>query len=649
MIYKKGASALTFLLMTGLFWSCNKSDQVSTYNRIEPVAVSQVILKDKFWHPRLEINRNVTIPFGFRMCETTERIDNFKIAGGLKAGRFSSHFPFDDSDVYKIIEGASYVLDQEYNASLDQYLDSLISWIAAAQTEDGYLQTWRIIDPNHPGDDWWGTAERWTAIRHGHELYNAGHLYEAATAHFTATGKRSLLDVAIKNADLVDATFGPDKRIAVPGHEEIEIGLIKLYRITGKKNYLDLARIFIDQRGVGDKRELMGEYHQDHLPVRKQREATGHAVRAGYLYTAMADLVATTGDQSYMAALEGIWEDIVTSKLYITGGIGATKNGESFGNDYELPNATAYAETCAAIASIFWNHRMFLLTGESRYYEVLERTLYNGMLSGVSQSGDRFFYPNPLSSDGKEAFNYGSATRQEWFPCACCPSNISRFMPEIPGFIYGIKKDTIYVNLFIANAADLKVNHDQVRVDIMTDYPWQGHVKMVLSPGNREKFVLAIRIPGWSVNQPVPGNLYTVENPSNQIASITLNGVEWEPDLQNGYVFINRTWKKGDRLDLLLPMQVLRIKSHPNVEANTNRVALQRGPLVYCLEEADNGENIDEIALTQQTLMEVLDSREFGGIKMIRFVTGNTACQAIPYFLWSNRGANEMEVWIREE
>ena len=640
---------LPLILLSGFLWTCNKTDHVNSNSQIQSVPVSQVTLKDELWVPRLEINRDVTIPFGFQMCEETGRIDNFKVAGGLKTGKFSSVYPFDDSDVYKIIEGASYVLEQEYDTLLDQYLDSLITWIAAAQTEDGYLQTWRIIDPDEPGDEWWGDAERWSAIRHGHELYNAGHLYEAAVAHYLATGKGSFLEVALKNADLVEATFGPGKKIAVPGHEEIEIGLIKLYRVTGIQKYLDLARFFIDQRGVGKERALFGEYHQDHMPVREQRSATGHAVRAGYLYSAMADLVTLTGDASYLPALESIWEDIVQRKIYITGGIGATSSGESFGKDYELPNATAYAETCAAIANIFWNHRMFLLKGEAKYYDVLERTLYNGMLSGVSQSGDRFFYPNPLSSDGQTAFNYGSSTRQKWFPCACCPSNISRFIPEIPGYIYAIKKDTVFVNLYIANSAAFEFNDLSLSLEIMTRYPWEGNISLILTPEKSNKFVLGLRIPGWSVNQPIPGNLYRVENPSGITPSLTINDKVIPLIVKNGFIYINRSWKKGDQVDLTLPMQILRIKSHPKIQANLGRVALQRGPLVYCIEEADNGKNIDKMNLSIGAPMELIDSHDLAGIKVIRFISQNTTCTAIPYFLWSNRGSNEMTVWIREE
>jgi DUF1680 family protein len=649
MLYKRACYLLLILFMSVVFWSCGRTERIGNPSRIQTVSGNQVTLNDEFWLPRLEINRKVTIPVGFRMCEETGRIDNFRIAGGFKKGKYCSAFPFDDSDVYKIIEGASYVLEQAYDVSLDQYLDSLIVCIAAAQTEDGYLQTWRIIDPEHPGDNWWGNAERWSDIRNGHELYNVGHLYEAAAAHFLATGKRSLLEVAIRNADLVNAIFGPGRRVAVPGHEEIEIGLIKLFRITGNQDYLDLARLFIDRRGMGEERELMGEYHQDHLPVREQRSAIGHAVRAGYLYSAMADMVYYTGDRSYMPALDSIWEDIVKRKTYITGGIGASREGESFGEDYELPNATAYAETCAAIANIFWNHRMFLLRAEGKYYDVLEKTLYNGMLSGVSQSGDRFFYPNPLSSDGQTAFNYGSATRQKWFPCACCPSNISRFIPEIPGYIYATKDDTVYVNLYIANSADITLDQDHLGMMIRTRYPWEGDIKVILSPGKLKRLTLALRIPGWSVNQPVPSDLYTIENPSELLPVIQLNGNRIPLDIRDGYVFINRHWGSGDQVDLSLPLRVLKIKAHPEVESDAGRVALQRGPLVYCLEEADNGKNIDKISISPDTALEVPESSDFGGIRMIRFISRENTCQAIPYFLWSNRGANEMEVWVREE
>jgi DUF1680 family protein len=522
----------------------------------------------------------------------------------------------------------------------------LIVYIALAQTEDGYLQTWRIIDPDKPGADWWGNAERWSAIRHGHELYNVGHLYEAAVAHFKATGKKTLLEVALKNADLVATTFGTGKKIAVPGHEEIEIGLVKLYRVTGIRKYLDLARFFVDQRGVDKGRELLGEYHQDHIPVREQRTAVGHAVRAGYLYSAMADIAAFTGDSSYIPALDSIWKDMVFRKIYITGGIGASRSGEAFGNPYELPNSTAYAETCASIANVLWNHRMFLLKGEGKYYDILERTLYNGLLSGVSQSGDRFFYPNPLSSDGHTAFNYGSATRQEWFPCACCPSNISRFMPEIPGYIYAFKTDTIFINLYIANTADILFGNRHLRMELKTDYPWEGKISLKLDPEKSKKFVLALRIPGWSVNHLIPGDLYAIQNPSGKVPVLSINKSTIPIEIENGFVYLNRSWKPTDQIDLTLPMDILKVKSHPNLETNAGKIALQRGPLVYCWEEVDNCKNLDRILVKADSRLKLANNGDFGKIKGIQSFSKDATFQAIPYFLWSNRGANEMAVWI---
>jgi len=626
-----------------LFFSCQKN-HLKDYP-IQPVNFNQVRVLDNFWKPKIDINRDVTIPFGFEMCEQTGRIDNFAIAGRLKEGAFCSTFPFDDSDVYKIIEGASYALSQENNRDLDLYLDSLIYKISEAQQPDGYLQTWRIIDPLKPGEDWWGEKDRWTGIQHGHELYNVGHLYEAAVAHYLATGKRTLLDVALKNADLVTDTFGPGKKIAVPGHEEIEIGLIKLYRVSGNQQYLDLAKFFVDQRGVGTERELFGEYHQDHLPVRDQKYAAGHAVRAVYLYSAMADLAAVTGDKTYIPALESIWKDIVHRKIYITGGIGARRSGESFGDPYELPNETAYAETCAAIANVLWNYRMFLLTGDGKYYDVLERSLYNGLISGVSQTGDRFFYPNPLFSDGVTEFNYGKATRQEWFPCACCPSNISRFLPSISGYVYSKKADTLYVNLYFSNQADISINGDIITIEQKSQFPWDGKVEIKLYTERLKKFVLAIRIPGWSLNHLLPGNLYTTDDGSTEMPTVNINNENISLDIKNGYVFIDRAWDKQDQVILKLPMEILKVSADYRVIENKNKIALQRGPLVYCFEEVDNGKDIEELEITEISKMKVIDGDIFGGVKLIKIENPDKTFTAIPYFLWSNRGANEMTVW----
>jgi uncharacterized protein len=626
----------------------NRNENIKDYP-IQPVPAGDVTLSDNFWKPRMDINSRVTVPFGFEMCESTGRIDNFRIAGGLKEGEYKTVFPFDDSDVFKIIEGASYILEQEYDPSLDNYLDSLIHYIGTAQEADGYLYTWRTIDPSKPGADWWGGPERWSNIRDAHELYNAGHLYEAATAHFLATGKRSLLEIALKNAELIAGTFGPGRRIDPPGHEEIEIGLVKLYRVTGNRQHLELARFFVDQRGRNAGRETWGEYYQDHLPVRDQRTAVGHAVRAGYLYTAMADLSALTGDQSYLTSLDNIWNDIVSTKLYITGGLGASRSGEAFGAGYELPNAEAYAETCAAIASVFWNHRMFLLEGDGKYYDVMERALYNGLLSGVSLSGDRFFYPNPLFSDGNTAFNYGTATRQEWFPCACCPSNISRFMPSIPGYFYSTKNDTLFVNLYASGKAEALNGHLDLQIKQVTDYPWAGKISINVASRKSGKYLVALRIPGWAVNQPVPSDLYTFTDMAENPPEISLNGERLPFKPHRGYVFIELRGKKEQTIDLFLPLKIMKVRSHPELKANGGRIALQFGPLVYCFEEADNGPDIERIRIRQNSSLKTTQSQNFKGITEIRISVGDSVFTAIPYHLWSNRGENEMAVWIREE
>jgi uncharacterized protein len=636
------------LILAVLFLACNSAEKNVNEYPIQPVPAGKVILSDNFWKPRMDVNRRVTVPIGFEMCESTGRIDNFRIAGGLKQGEFRSAFPFDDSDLYKIIEGASYVLEQEYDRELDNYLDSLIMYIGAAQEEDGYLQTWRTIDPTKPGGDWWGGKERWSNIRDGHELYNMGHLYEAAAAHYTATGKRSLLDIALKNADLIVKTFGYSMPV-VPGHEEIEIGLMKLFRLTGYRQYLDLARLFVDWRGRTDLRETWGEYYQDHLPVLEQRNAVGHAVRAGYLYTAMADLSVLTGERSYLSALDNIWDDVVHTKLYITGGVGASRSGEAFGAPYVLPNAEAYAETCAAIAGVFWNHRMFLHKGEGKYFDVLERALYNGLLSGVSLSGDGFFYPNPLFSDGHTAFNYGAATRQEWFPCACCPSNISRFMPSVPAYFYGTRKDTLYVNLYASGKADIRTSRLDLDIEQVTEYPWGGNVVLNISPNQADWFIVALRIPGWAINQPFPSDLYKSIYPAKRKPEILVNGEKMQFKTEKGYVFIGLQGRKMQNLVLDLPMEILKISAHPELKADSGRIALQRGPLVYCFEEADNGSNIDRIRVNRDTGLQAVESKNFDGVTEIQCSTGDSVFTAIPYFLWSNRGENEMIVWIRED
>ena len=504
------------------------------------VPFTNVTIADEFWRPRLETNRKVTIPYAFKKCEETGRIDNFAKAAGLIEGKFEG-IRFNDSDVFKVIEGAAYSLSLYPNPKLDKYLDDVITKIAAAQEDDGYLYTCRTIDPNNLPR---GTkVGRWSYLVQSHELYNVGHMYEAAVAHYQATGKRTFLDVATKNADLIDLVFGAGKKRDVPGHEEIEVGLVKLYRATGDEKYLKLARFFLNERGRGNGRELYGEYCQDNKPVTEQTEAVGHAVRAGYMYCGMADVAALTGDEDYLDALDQIWQNVVSKKLYVTGGIGARRGGESFGNNYELPNKNAYCETCAAIANALWNHRMFLLHGEAKYIDVLERIIYNGFLSGISLKGDKFFYQNPLASDGKYQ-------RSPWFGCSCCPTNIVRFLPSLPGYAYAYKDGNIYVNLFISGSTTIKMGKNIVRLRQGTRYPWDGDVSITVAPQRSAKFTIYIRIPGWTRNQPVPSDLYRYSRKSNEKFTLKVNSKPFTVDIDKGFAHVHRQWEKSDRIEI---------------------------------------------------------------------------------------------------
>ena len=475
---------------------------------VKPVPFTDVRLNDVFWAPRLETNRAVTIPHNLKQNETTGRNKNFELAaaalGGAKDGRFATHYPFDDSDVYKVIEAAAYALAIRRDPAVEAEVDAVIAKIGAAQEPDGYLYTARTI-PGPPPVDWLG-KDRWSNLYMSHELYNPGHLYEAAVAYHQATGKKALLQIAVKNADLIHRTFGPGKRTDPPGHEEIEIGLVKLYRETGKKKYLDLAKFFVDARGKAEGRKLYGEYSQDHQPLAEQTEAVGHAVRAGYLYTGAADVAALTGDAAIRAALDKIWEDVVGRKIYLTGGIGAVGGWEGYGPAYRLPNASAYAETCAAIATFLWNSRMFLLEADAKYVDVMERILYNGVLSGISLGGDLFFYPNPLASFGQHA-------RTAWFQCACCPPNVARILASVPGYVYAASGDKLFVNLYAQGAAKVRMGTTALELVQTTEYPWQGNVRIEVKPAEPAAFTLMIRIPGWALNKPLPSDLYSIPSP----------------------------------------------------------------------------------------------------------------------------------------
>jgi hypothetical protein len=624
---------------------------------IAPAPLTAVRLTDSFWRPRLETNRGVTLPFVFDQCEKSGRIANFAIAGGLRpkpAGWLDNRgeaYHARDSDVFKVVEGAAYALAQTADPALDAYLDNLIAMIAAAQEPDGYLYTSRTIDSTAMRPDVEG-ASRWSYLRRSHELYNVGHLYEAAAAHYLATGKRALLDVALKNADLVDGVFGPDRKRDVPGHQEIELALVKLYRVTGEPRYLQLAQFFLDERGHARGRTLhmnpgSPAHQQDHLPVIEQAAAVGHAVRGPYMYAGMADVAALTGEPRYITALDRIWENVVGRKLYLTGGLGARHKGESFGDDYELPNAEAYAETCAAIANMLWNQRMFQLRGDARYVDVLELSLYNGFLSGVSLSGQEFFYANPLASDGKFAFNKGSATREAWFECPCCPTNTVRFLASLPGYVYATGADALYVNLFVAGQVEAQVGGQRVRLRQQTAYPWGGEVRLAVEPDAAAEFTLAVRIPGWARHQPVPSDLYRFLDASDERPQLAVNGEPVTPQIERGYAVLRRVWRAGDVVDLTLPFAVRRVICHEAAAANRGRVALMRGPLVYCVEGADNGGSVAHIAVADDTGLTAEPRPDLlGGVTVIR-AAGAQPFTAIPYYAWANRGAGEMAVWAK--
>lgn len=619
--------------------SCTPKTYTQPDAPIQEVPFTQVHIQDQFWSPRIETNRTVSIPSAFRECEKNGRFDNFAIAAGLKKGEHRGDFPFDDTDPYKIIEGASYSLAVKYDPQLDHYLDSVISIIAAAQEPDGYLTTC-VTNRCTRLSGWWGSS-RWEKIN-SHELYNSGHLYEAAVAHYRATGKRTLLDVAIKNADLVCQVFGPgENQKHVPsGHPIIEMALCKLYKVTGEQRYLDMARYFVEETGRGTNGHKLSEYSQDHKPILQQDEMAGHAVRAGYLYSGVADVASLTGDTAYFHALTRLWDNLAGRKLYITGGMGSRAQGEGFGSDYELPNHTAYCETCAAISNVYWNYRMFLATGDAKYMDVLERALYNGVISGVSLSGDKFFYDNPLESQGEH-------DRQRWFGCACCPGNITRFMASVSGYTYATQASDIYVNLYIQGSADLQTESGRVALTQTTDYPWNGTVTIKVDPEQESTFALRLRIPGWLQQHPVASDLYTyTDAPANY--TLKVNGTRVKATVSDGYATISRQWKAGDIVELDLPMNVRRIKAHDKVTANRGMLALERGPVVYCLEGQDQpgGTVFDKYIPDGTDIQAAFDPELLGGITVLSGTVGDTPFKAIPYSTWNNRGTDQMTVWI---
>ena len=620
---------------------------------VTPVPFTATHVDGGFWKQRLDACRDVTIPLAFSKCEETGRYDNF-LKAQHPCDTFSvGGFSFDDTDVYKTIEGASYLLQTYPDKKLESYIDSVLHIVAGAQEPDGYLYTARTMNPKHPHP--WAGSKRWEKVEElSHEFYNLGHMIEGAVAHYQATGKRNFLDIAIKYADCVCKAIGPDKgqTVRVPGHQIAEMALAKLYLVTGNRKYLDEAKFFLDKRGYTSRK---GAYSQAHKPVVQQDEAVGHAVRATYMYSGMADVAALTGDTAYVHAIGRIWDNIVGKKLYLTGGIGATANGEAFGGNYELPNATAYCETCAAIGNVYVNHRLFLFHGDAKYYDVLERSLYNGVLSGISLDGGKFFYPNPLESAG-------GYERKAWFGCACCPSNLCRFLPSVPGYVYATRGDSLYVNLFMEGVSEIQVGKYKLELRQQTAYPFEGTVRMQLTKGKGD-FVMKVRIPGWVRGEVVPSDLYRFADKKKTDYSVKVNGETVDGELENGYLAISRRWKKGDVVELSLDMTPRLVAANEKVADDRGKMAVERGPLVYCAEWPDN-EDIDlfSVLLPREAQLAVTGEKAPGGACVIaakaqrlsydaegKLCTSDVTLKLIPYYSWANRGQGKMMVWLPVE
>ena len=615
---------------------------------ISAIDIRNVEITDSFWLPKIKLIQDSTISYALDKCIEEGRLDNFLIAGGKMQGQVKGKMPFDDTDVYKIIEGASYSLISKPNNKLDNLLDSIISIIAIGQEPDGYITTWFTIDRTSPPADWVKPSkERWENEISSHELYNSGHLFEAAAAHYRATGKRNFLDIAVKNADLLVAHFGPDKLGLPPGHQIAETGLIKLFQITGNEKYLQLSKFLLDSRGDSTTHKLYGAYNQDHLPVTAQHEAVGHAVRAEYMYAGMTDIAAIYGDSKYLDAVFKLWDNVVNKKMYITGGLGARREGEAFGDNYELPNLSAYSETCAAIGSVHWNQRLFQLTGDSKYYDVLERTLYNGLISGISLDGKKFFYPNPLESDGLNKFNMGACTRQSWFDCSCCPTNLIRFIPSLPGLIYATQADTLFVNLFMSNNAEVKVGSNDVAIRQTTSYPLSNGIGIEVNPKNKAFFTVKVRLPGWAQNIVAPGTLYHYVDKTNDPIIVKINDIEVPVKLNRGYAEITREWSAGDKIALTLPMTVRKVITNKIVKSNLGKIAFEYGPIVYCAEQIDNPAldalSIGEVDIKASVVPNVLLGEK---VNVINGHVKGKKFALIPYYLWSNRGVGKMKVWL---
>lgn len=643
-------------------------DEPANFELLKAVPFTEVTFTDEFWLPRLQTNRQVTVPYIFDRLEgvyntSNNRVDNFAIAGGLMTGTPHYSFPFDDTDIYKTLEGAAYSLMVSPDPALDQYLDDLIVKIAAAQDNNGFFPGYLYTIRTNGVDIWCGPTP-WSNLSGSHELYDAGHLIEAAIAHYQATGKTSLLNVATNFADLLVDTFHDGGVEIPPGHEIVESALARLSEVTGDSRYLDLARYYLDIRGtVTDDYTPWGTYNQDHLPVLQQTEAVGHVVRAVYLYMGMADVAARTDNVAYrealMDALDNIWHSVNDTKAYITGGLGASHGGESFGAPYDLPH-DGYCETCAQIANVMWNQRMFLYHRDGKYIDVLERTLYNALIDGVSLKGDTFFYPNPLIS-------YGGYTRSGWFSCNCCIGNIARTIPSVPGYVYCKDDDDIYVNLYVAGTGTVSLAQTDVNLIQTGGYPWDGNMTITVNPDTTTNFTVYMRIPGWAQNQPVPSDLYSYKVPCTDPVTLDVNGTPVPLNIQKGYVTINRTWQSGDEIHLSLPMSVRQVQAHPNISACEDQVALERGPIVYCAEWPDFADHDVMHLYVPETASFDYEYRDnmlgdptivnkgnvlTGMVKGLYEAEGGGTVEqdeefvAIPYYAWAHRGGGQMRVWL---
>lgn len=646
----KRASHLFLLLFLAVFHSMSNAQRARLVCR--PVNFSQVAITDNFWKPKIDKVATKTLAACIYQTETaTPRIRNFEKVARKKGEKHEGIF-YDDSDVFKALEAIAYSLKNRPNAELEKKADEWIDKIAAAQLPDGYLNTYFTLTD---------LSKRWTDMSM-HEDYNGGHMIEAAVAYYNATGKRKFLDVCTRWADHFDGLFGPGKRHWVTGHEELELALVKLYQATGNEKYLQLSHWLLEERGHGYAKGYTWTtwkdtgYAQDKVPVREQREITGHAVRAMYLYTGAADVAALTGDEGYLTAMRRVWEDVVFRNMYITGGIGSAGSNEGFTVDYDLPNEQAYCETCASVGMVLWNQRMNALTGNGEYIDLLERALYNGALDGLSLSGDHFFYENPLASRGQHS-------RREWYGTACCPANIARLVESLGNYIYAQSGDAIWVNLFVGSNTQIALDKGKVPVQLTTNYPWEGGVTMKFDPPKKVPFALHVRIPGWARGTAVPGDAYAFFDKNNDQAVVRINGRESTFKLENGYAIINREWQKGDVVELVLPMPVRRVVANAAVQSDSGRIALQRGPLVYCVEGADNDGKALNIILPATAQIDampytVVDEPVTALSASVPAVTVSSDGQqvqtitkkiiAIPYYTWANRGRNEMQVWLPE-